>query len=286
MLRFEQVSFRYGTTRTIQEVSFEILPGEFVALLGENGAGKSTLCRLGNGFLKPSSGTVRLQGRDTKTIKTSIAARSVGYLFQNPDQQLCQNTVREEILFGLEYALGDTEDLAAEKERRCKEMLELFSLDGNRAPFGMSRGERQQVALASVLARRPPLLILDEPTTGLDYRECMTIMGIIARLHQEGTAILMISHDMEVVMDFAERGLVLSQGRLIEDGPIKDIMKNQALLHEASLLPAQIPALALAFGLGFEGVYTVDEMYALVEHLKGSHYRRVVIQGDGHDRSA
>ncbi|MDR0628392.1 MAG: energy-coupling factor ABC transporter ATP-binding protein [Treponema sp.] len=276
MLRFEQVSFRYETTRTIQDVSFEIRPGEFAVLLGENGAGKSTLCRLGNGLLKPSSGRVYLQGRDTKTIKTSIAARSVGYLFQNPDRQLCQNTVREEILFGLEYALGDTEDLAAEKERRCKEMLDLFALDGSRAPFGMSRGERQQVALASVLARRPPLLILDEPTTGLDYRECMTIMGIIAQLHAEGTAILMISHDMEVAADFAERGLVLSQGRLIGDGPIKDIMKTPALLNEASLLPPQIPALALALGSGFEAVYTVDEMYALVEHLKGG----------GHDRSA
>ncbi|MDR1956853.1 MAG: energy-coupling factor ABC transporter ATP-binding protein [Treponema sp.] len=276
MLQFEQVSFNYGTGSTIQEVSVAIRPGEFVALLGENGAGKSTLCRLGNGLLKPSSGTVRIQGQDTKTIKTSVAARSVGYLFQNPDRQLCQNTVREEILFGLDYALGDTADRAAEKERRCAEMLALFSLDGSRAPFGMSRGERQQVALASVLARKPSLLILDEPTTGLDYRECMTIMGIIARLHQEGTTILMISHDMEVVADFAERGLVLSKGRLIGDEPIKQMMKNKALLDKASLLPPQIPALALALGPGFEAVHTVEDLYALTEQLKGA----------SHDRSA
>jgi energy-coupling factor transport system ATP-binding protein len=286
MLRFEQVNFGYGTGRTITDVSFIILPGEFVALLGENGAGKSTLCRLGNGLLKPSSGTVWIQGQNTKTIKTSIAARSVGYLFQNPDRQLCQNTVREEILFGLEYALGNRENLAVEKERRCEAMLALFSLDGNRAPFGMSRGERQQVALASVLARNPPLLILDEPTTGLDYRECMTIMGIISRLHQEGTTILMISHDMEVVADFAERALVLSKGRLMGDGPVKGIMKNKALLDAASLLPAQIPALALALGPGFEDIYTVDEMYALTEQLKAGSHNQGLMPGGGYDRSA
>ncbi|GHT69907.1 hypothetical protein FACS1894110_20320 [Spirochaetia bacterium] len=270
MLRFEQVGFSYpssaGQETIINDVSFTIKPGEFAALLGENGAGKSTLCRLANGLLKPSAGKVLLGGVDTRKVKTSVLARRAGYLFQNPDRQLCQTSVREEILFGLEYALSDAglsaAELAAEKQRRCDEMLELFGLDGNRDPFGLSRGERQQTALASVLARRPELLILDEPTTGLDYRECMTIMEIISDLHARGTTILMISHDMEVVSDFARRALVLSRGRLIGDGPVRQIMKDQGLLERASLLPAQIPALALSLGRGFEQVYTVDEMAA------------------------
>jgi energy-coupling factor transport system ATP-binding protein len=139
-------------------------------------------------------------------------------------------------------------------------MLKLFNLDGGRDPFGMSRGERQQIALASVLAGKPPLLLLDEPTTGLDYRECMNIMALISRLNEEGTTILMISHDMEVVSDFARRALVLSGGRLIGDGPVKRVIKDKALLDRASLLPAQIPSLALALGKGFEEVYTIDEM--------------------------
>jgi energy-coupling factor transport system ATP-binding protein len=280
ILSFEGVSFGYGTETVIRDLSFRIGRGEFAALLGENGAGKSTLARLGNGLLKPSSGLVRVGGRDTRTVKVSLLARGVGYLFQNPDRQLCQNTVREEIAFNLEQLIPGEAlppgrggrrrrfEGGEEERRRVEEMLDLFSLDGDRAPFDLSRGERQQVALASVLVRKPPLLILDEPTTGLDYRECMNIMGIISRLHREGTAILMISHDMEVAADFAGRALVLSRGRLAGDGPVKGIMKDRALLSEASLLPAQIPALALALGPPFEEVFTQDDMIALTGQLR------------------
>ena len=139
-------------------------------------------------------------------------------------------------------------------------MLALFSLDGSADPFSMSRGERQKTALASVLAWRPPLLVLDEPTTGLDYRECVTIMEAVSALHREGTAIFMITHDMEIAADFAVRALVLNRGRLAADGPIRTIMKDRAIMEAASLLPAQIPALAMALGL--DDVFTPDEMYA------------------------
>jgi energy-coupling factor transport system ATP-binding protein len=279
MLTFDRVSFSYPAYAAgsapqgiITDVSFEISRGEFAALIGENGAGKSTLCRLCNGLLKPVSGKVILGGKDTRSVKTSVLARSVGYLFQNPDRQLCQNTVREEILFGLEYAfagMASPAELEAEKNRRCEEMLGLFGLDGNRDPFGLSRGERQQCALASVLARKPELLILDEPTTGLDYRECMTIMNIISGLHAGGATIIMISHDMEVVADFARRCLVLSRGRLMGDGPAKEIIRNKKLLDEASLLPSQIVSLALALGRGFEEVFTVDDMARVAERAAG-----------------
>jgi energy-coupling factor transport system ATP-binding protein len=267
MLRFERVSFSYapGGEGTIRDLSFVIGAGEFVALLGENGAGKSTLCRLCNGLLKPSGGRVFLAAQDTRLVKTSLLARRAGYLFQNPDRQLCQNTVREEILFGLDYVLAGMapEELEAEKQRRLEEMLELFGLDGNRDPFGLSRGERQQTALASVLARRPEILILDEPTTGLDYRECVTIMDLISRLHAGGTTVLMISHDMEVVADYARRILVLNRGALIGDGPVREIMGNAELLGRASLLPAQIPALGMILGGIYRPAFSVEEMAAL-----------------------
>jgi energy-coupling factor transport system ATP-binding protein len=277
VLRFEDVSFGYGEERTVKHVSFHIKPGEFAALLGENGAGKSTLCRLCNGLCRPLSGRVLVGGQDTRQVKTSELARSIGFLFQNPDRQLCCSTVEEEIRFGLDQVLAGgggkrvprkgeaAARLREEVDARCREILALFSLDGSRDPFGLSRGERQQTALASVLARRPPLLILDEPTTGLDYRECMTILGIIQDLHRKGTTILMITHDMEVAGDFAERALVLSKGELIGDGPVKRVLKDPALLERASLLPAQIPALALSLGEGFEEVYTIDEMAAAAE---------------------
>jgi energy-coupling factor transport system ATP-binding protein len=280
LLSFEHVGFSYpayiaGTVppSTITDVSFEIKRGDFAALIGENGAGKSTLCRLCNGLLKPVTGKVTVGGKDTRTVKTSVIARKVGYLFQNPDRQLCQNTVREEILFGLEYAFAGEKlspsELEAQKKNRCEEMLALFGLDGKRDPFGLSRGERQQCALASVLARKPELLVLDEPTTGLDYRECMTIMDIISRLHAGGTTILMISHDMEIVADFARRCLVLSRGRLIGDGPVREIMRNKSLLDEASLLPPQIVSLAMMLGADFDEVFSIEDMAAAVEHTAG-----------------
>jgi energy-coupling factor transport system ATP-binding protein len=252
---------------TISDVSFRLGEGEFAALMGENGAGKSTLCRLCNGLLLPDSGKVTACGRDTRAARTSDIAADVGFLFQNPDRQLCQNTVRAEVMFGLELTMPGAAE--PERRRRCDETIELFSLDGARDPFGLSRGERQLVALASVLARRPRLLVLDEPTTGLDYRECMNIMAAAKRLQQAGTAILMITHDMEVALDFAERALILSRGRLIRDGRMKDVMKDAASLGAASLLPAQIPALALALGEEFEDVCTVGEMADRTERLSG-----------------
>jgi len=273
----------------LKNISFKINPGEFVVLLGENGAGKSTICKLANGLLKPTTGRVLVAGEDTKTVKVSRIARKLGFLFQNPDRQLCRNTVREEILFGLEFALAENSgeaktklqkaaaaavaaaELEAEKKRRCDEMLELFCLDGNRDPFGLSRGERQQCALASVLARRPELLILDEPTTGLDYRECVTIMDIIVNLNSGGTSVFMITHDMEVAADFGKRALVLSNGKLIGDGPVREILKDRALLDQASLLPPQIASLALnitpELGSRFNDVFSLDEMCAAVEGI-------------------
>ncbi|MDR3085557.1 MAG: energy-coupling factor ABC transporter ATP-binding protein [Christensenellaceae bacterium] len=267
MLEFQRVCFGYESeSATLKDLSFTINEGEFVALLGENGAGKSTLCRLANGLLKPSSGRVLAFGNDTGQVKTSLLARDIGFLFQNPDRQICQSSVRDEILFGLEIALDD----AAARQARCDEMLQLFSLSGERDPFGMSRGERQQIALASVLARAPKLLILDEPTTGLDYRECMTIMGIIAQLHARGTTILMISHDMEIVADFAGRALVISEGRLIGDGPVRQIMRDEGLLGRASLLPAQIPALGARLGGPYAEAFSVEEMLSLILEQKGA----------------
>ncbi|MDR0861967.1 MAG: energy-coupling factor ABC transporter ATP-binding protein [Oscillospiraceae bacterium] len=264
LLKLDGVSFAYRGGDALQDISFEIQTGEFVALLGENGAGKSTLARICNGLLKPTGGVVTVGGKDTRRVKTSEIARDVGFLFQNPDRMLCQNTVRGELMFGLEFSSVPPEQHAA----RCDEMLSVFSLDGERDPFGMSRSERQQVALASVLARRPKLLILDEPTTGLDYRECMTIMDIVSRQNAEGAALLMITHDMEIVADFARRVLVLSRGKLIGDGDMRGVMRDRALLSSASLLPAQIPDLAMRLGGAFGEAFTITDMVKTVATLK------------------
>jgi energy-coupling factor transport system ATP-binding protein len=270
VLRFEEAGFGYGEGTVIDGLSFSLGRGEFAALLGENGAGKSTVCRLCNGLLKPHTGRILLAGQDTRQVKISLLARRVGYLFQNPDRQLCKNTVEEEILFGLDFVLdGPPQEREKEKKRRLEEMLDLFHLDGGRDPFGLSRGERQQTALASVLARKPEFLILDEPTTGLDYRECTAIMEIISDLNSRGATVLMITHDMEVAADYARRALVLNRGRLAGDGPVREIMGNRELLGAASLLPAQIPALARLLAPPFSEAFTVEEMLNLCSKAAG-----------------
>ena len=271
MLRFDDVSFRYPhSDSSVDHLSFHIQKGEFVALIGSNGAGKSTISRLSNGLLKPDSGTVYLDGTPTTSIRTSQIARKAGFLFQNPDRQICQNTVREELAFGLRLT-GLSED---EISSRTEEALRQFSLDGDWFPFSRSRGERQRIALASVLVCRPQLVILYEPTTGLDYRECTAIMDYLTRLNrEEGLTVLMVSHDMELVCQYAGRVLVLTGGQLIGDGETHRMMKDQALLGRAHVLPAQIPALALRLDAGakqpqFSDVFTIEEMFDTICRLR------------------
>ena len=209
MIRFENVSLSYGGAAAVRNLNFTVGRGEFVALIGANGAGKTTVSKLMNGLLKPTAGRVLVDGVPTTSLRTSALAKKIGFLFQNPDRQLCKPTIREEIRFGL--ALTGAKDAA----QRTEAVLDAFGLDGDRDPFSASRGERQRIALASLIAVEPEVLILDEPTTGLDYRECMAMMARVRSLNAAGTTVVMVCHDMELVLDFAHRVLVLCEGTLL-----------------------------------------------------------------------
>jgi energy-coupling factor transport system ATP-binding protein len=214
MLNFNNVSFSYFGHEILNDVSLEIRAGEFVVLLGDNGAGKSTMLRLCNGLLKPDRGSVKVCGNDTLKVKTSRIAGQVGFLFQNPDRQICQKTVREEIAFGLDNPAIDAQ-------------LAYFGLDGERDPFEMSRGERQRVALASVLVREPELLLLDEPTVGLDRNESRELMNSVRRQQLENrAAVLMITHDLEIADEFANRQILLCEGQLIFENDMVSGLKG------------------------------------------------------------
>jgi energy-coupling factor transport system ATP-binding protein len=256
MINVENVSFTYQQECTLKGITFHIDRGEFVALIGSNGAGKSTLSKLLNGLLKPASGTVTINGMDTRKTKSSTLARHIGFLFQNPDRQICKNTVADEIRFGLELVINDK----ALVQQRLDSTLQRFGFNPDSNPFQLSRGERQRLALASIIAAEPEILILDEPTTGLDYSECTQIMNTINELNSKGVTVVMVCHDMEVVLDYARRILVLSDGRLLADGSTKEIFRAEEVLHKASILPPQIPQLALRLGQGFENAFTVEEM--------------------------
>lgn len=260
MIELEHVSFAYPAQGpTVRDLSFRIESGEFVAILGANGAGKTTTVRLIDGLVRPTSGRVLIDGVDTAHSSVSERARRVGFLFQNPDRQICKNTVREEILFGLRTVRG--EESAEAHEARLSQVLREFSFTGEEEPFSLSRGQRQRVALASILAAEPSVLILDEPTTGLDYRECCHIMDQIQAMNRrQQVTVIMVCHDMEIVSDYASRALVMAGGELLADGPVREIFRDRDLMERASILPPQITGLALRLGEGFEQADTPESM--------------------------
>ena len=268
MIRMEHVSFSYSDQGpTVQDVSFHVEKGEFAAILGANGAGKTTTVRLIDGLIRPTSGRVLIHGADTATSPVSERARRVGFLFQNPDRQICKNTVREEILFGLKTVRGEESEEAL--NARCEAVLKDFGFTGEEEPFSLSRGQRQRVALASILAVEPEVLILDEPTTGLDYLECCHIMDRIRRMNEEQqVTVVMVCHDMEVVLDYATRALVMSGGRLLADGPVKEVFRDMELVERASILPPQMIGLSLRLGEGFGQASSPDEMADAVMALR------------------
>jgi len=260
MIVFDKVSYSNCGRRIIKNVSFRLRRGGFAALTGPNGAGKSTLSRLCSGLLKPDSGSVTTNGFDTSLTKTSRIAKFTGFLFQNPDRQICKNSVREELMFGLETSGCES----GKAEERCRATIERFGFDGAAAPFSLSRGERQKLALASVVALEPELLILDEPTTGLDFTERSQMMESVRELNLAGATVLMVTHDMELAAEFADEVMVLKDGELLAKGPARVVLKNRGLLAGASLLPPQMADLAGRLGTGFEDVFTVDEMEAAI----------------------
>ena len=260
MIRMEHVSFAYPDQGpSVKDVSFHAERGEFIAILGANGAGKTTTVRLIDGLIRPTEGRVLIHGADTASSSVSERARRVGFLFQNPDRQICKNTVREEILFGLRTVRSEEGEDALRE--RTEAVLKDFSFTGEEEPFSLSRGQRQRVALASILAVEPEILILDEPTTGLDYLECCHIMDRIRRMNEEKqVTVIMVCHDMEVVLDYARRALVMAEGRLLADGPVREIFRDAALMEQSSVLPPQIIGLSMRLGSPFEHADTPESM--------------------------
>ncbi|MGD9498112.1 MAG: ABC transporter ATP-binding protein, partial [Armatimonadota bacterium] len=194
LIEVEHLSFRYPQARelALDDVTLTIAEGEFVVILGENGSGKSTLAKHLNGLLSPTAGSVRVAGTDTRATPVQQMAAQVGYLFQNPDHQIFASTVREEVGFGPRN-LGVEDD---EVDRRVSEALQTVELAGleEASPFVLTKGERQRVALASVLACRPRVIVFDEPTTGLDGIQQRAMMDLLARLNAEGHTVIVITH--------------------------------------------------------------------------------------------
>jgi energy-coupling factor transport system ATP-binding protein len=215
VISVKKLTQRYGEFTALDNLDLAIYPGELVAILGENGSGKTTLVKHFNGLLRPYAGDVAVKGLDTSRVPINELVKYTGLVFQNPDNMLFEDTVEAEIAFGLNN-IGIT---GSQAEEAIAHSLELVNLKGKEKVFPrhLSRGERQRLAVACVIAMKPELIVLDEPTTGLDAEESDRMMQLMKRLQQEGHTIVMVTHNMQIVKNHAERVVRMESGKIVED---------------------------------------------------------------------
>jgi len=250
LLELDRVSYTYDDGPcALREISVRLQSGEKVALLGNNGAGKSTFFLCCNGVLRPCSGTLRLNGRALGGGKKdmTLLRRSVGIVFQDPDSQIIASTVEAEVGFG-PLNLGMSE---AETRARCDEALAAMNLADfrSRPPHYLSGGEKKRVSIADILAMRPGILLMDEPTASLDCTHTLQLEDTLARLHGEGMGVVVSTHDVDFAWRFADRVLVFSDGQLLADGDSERVFADDALLRAAGLRKPVIFELSQALGL-------------------------------------
>ncbi|MBX5320819.1 MAG: ABC transporter ATP-binding protein [Candidatus Bathyarchaeota archaeon] len=252
MIEVQDVYFTYPSgVEALKGVSLTIQDGEFVAIMGENGAGKTTLVKHFNGLLKPTRGKVLVDGVETTKVSVATLARKVGFVFQNPDHQLFSETVEEEIAFALKN-FGFSSDII---EKRVTWALNLLGLAQYRktSPFMLSGGERKRVALASVLAWDPKILILDEPTIGQDYQQKEKLRQFILQMKAQEKTVVIVTHDVEFVAECNPRVLLMRGGKIVADGEARKVLTSPAVLEQASIVPPQIAQIFIQLSdLGFQ----------------------------------
>lgn len=243
LIRVEDLFFSYDGSRwVLRDVNLEIRRGEIIAIMGENGAGKTTLIKHFNGLLKPSRGRVVVLGMDTRNVSVARLSRHVGMVFQNPDHQIFSETVEREVEFALRN-MNFGEDYIRKRVEWALKLMRLHKYR-DRSPYALSVGERKRLAIASVLSYDPQILILDEPTAGQDFIQKEKISELINLMKYMGKTTIIVTHDVEFVLNRVERVILLSQGRVLADGDKRSILTNSGLLRRARLLPPQIPEIA------------------------------------------
>lgn len=263
IIEFDNVSFRQPSgVMALKDVSLSIEKGEVVAIVGGNGAGKTTLLKHLNGLLKPSSGSVKIFGRDTRDQSVAELSKKIGLVFQNSDHQLFSETAEAEVLFGLRN-FGFSEEEAA---KRANEVFSYFGLDGlrQRAPLTLSGGEKKRLCIAAVMAWNPEVLVLDEPTVGQDFPSKNRIFATVKQLVAARKTVIVVSHDLEFIWPLNARTVVMNRGQVVADGDPQRIFADGRLLEDAGLRQPQLVALSKLFGrdASFKDVNDASEWLA------------------------
>ena len=265
MLEVKNIKYSYNKDyQALKGVSLKVEDGEMVALLGKNGAGKSTLFLHLNGIYEPDEGQVFIDGEELKYDKKTLLKfrQKVGIVFQNPDDQIFAPTVEEDVAFGpLNLGLP-----MEEVQKRVTESLARVGMSGyeKKAPHHLSGGQKKRVAIAGILAMRPKIMVLDEPTAGLDPQGVTALTKLLKELNEEGITIIISTHEVNLVPDYAKKVFVLVDGLLIAEGTPKEIFSQPEILEQANL---EVPIVSTLFhdlekeGFDMENDYplTIDE---------------------------
>lgn len=233
-------------THALRDVSLQIEAGEFIGLIGQNGSGKTTLAKHLNGLLRPSRGELRFLGQDSSQMPASELATKVGYVFQNPDYQIFLHSVYDELAFGPRNQKLD-EKKVRERAEKALEYMDLQGM-GEQHPQTLSRGQRQRLAIASVLTMEPEVMILDEPTGGQDRLQARNLMGLLEGLNSYGSTIVLITHDLELAAEFCERILVLNDGKVVLNGLPEEVFEYDEILKSSHLRAPDIFRLGRELG--------------------------------------
>ncbi len=238
LVRFEHVSFGYEEgNNVLHNINLEIYQGDIIAVLGPNGAGKTTLVKQAIGLLKPVEGAIWVDGKDTREISVAQVAKTLGYVFQSPSHMLFAPSVREELAFGPKNIGYPPEEI----EKEVQEAIKIMNLSGMEAdpPLALSFGQQKRVSIAAILAMKSRILVMDEPTAGQDYRNYMGFMDAILQV-PNFASILFITHDIDMAVVFANRVLLVSDGRLIADGPPQEVLADYDRLRDSRLVPTSL----------------------------------------------
>ena len=248
ILEVKNLAFSHdGIKNTINDVSFHLNKGEILAVLGNNGAGKSTLCRLITGILKPQKGSMFLNNQciDSWSIKQKGSA--IGYVMQNPNQMISQHMIKDEIALGLKCRNYSKEEI----DKKVEEVLKICGLYPYRnwPVSALSYGQKKRVTIASILAINPEVIILDEPTAGQDYKHYTEFMEFIKELSAQGISIILITHDMQLTLEYCHRAVVLSGGEKIADDKPSNILTDENIIKKANLKETSLSTLAKSIGI-------------------------------------
>lgn len=259
MLKIENLSFGYQSNKLIlKNINTTIDTTKITAIAGRNGSGKSTLTRLLMGLIHAQHGTITLNNLDITNKKPYEMAQYISYVFQNPDQQLFATTVFEEVAFALKNLNYTTKSIS----QRVHEVLKLTDLDNlaQEMPQLLSLGQKQRLSIACALATNPQILILDEPTSGQDCQERTILLRLMRKLNKQGLGIIMVTHDMDIIAEHADKVLVINNGELAFDGTTIDLFSNQELISKLGL---ELPeAVYISKQLGLDICLTPTQIYS------------------------